>query len=70
MLSSAYKLNENDFNRNLKSWKGKWIIISLEFNEISNDEAIQSLFIYGSGVVEGDITKKATYNLFLGPNLK
>lgn len=67
MLSSAYKLNENDFNRNLKSWKGKWIIISLEFNEISNDEAIQSLFIYGSGVVEGDITKKATYNLFFRP---
>ena len=67
LLSSAYKLNENDFNRNLKSWKGKWIIISLEFNEISNDEAIQSLFIYGSGVVEGDITKKATYNLFFRP---
>lgn len=67
LLSSVYKLNENDFNRNLKSWKGKWIIISLEFNEISNDEAIQSLFIYGSGVVEGDITKKATYNLFFRP---
>lgn len=67
LLSSAYKLNENDFNRNLKNWKGKWIIISLEFSEISNDEAVQSLFIYGSGVVEGEITKKATYNLFFRP---
>ena len=35
LLSSAYKLNENDFNRNLSNWKGKWIIISLEFSEIS-----------------------------------
>ena len=61
------KLNENDFNRNLKNWKGKWIIISLEFSEISNDEAVQSLFIYGSGVVEGKATPKATYNLFFRP---
>lgn len=67
LLSSAYKLNENDFNRNLRSWKGKWIIISLEFSEISNDEAIQALFIHGSGIVEGDITQKATYNLFFRP---
>lgn len=67
LLSSAYKLNENDFNRNLKNWKGKWIIISLEFSEISNDEAVQSLFIYGSGVVEGKATPKATYNLFFRP---
>ena len=67
LLSSAYKLNENDFNRNLKNWKGKWIIISLEFSEISNDEAVQSLFIYGSGVVEGKATPKPTYNLFFRP---
>lgn len=54
----------------MKNWKGKWIIISLEFSEISNDEAVQSLFIYGSGVVEGKATPKATYNLFLDPNQK
>lgn len=67
LLSSAYKLNENDFNRTLRNWKGRWIIISLEFNEISNDEAIQSLFIYGSGIVAGETTEKATYNLFFRP---
>ena len=46
LLSYAYKLNENDFNRNLINWKGRWIIISLEFSEISNEEAIQALFVY------------------------
>lgn len=67
LLSSAYKLNENDFNRNLSNWKGKWIIISLEFSEISADEAIQALFVHGGGNVEGDITERATYNLFFRP---
>lgn len=70
LLSSAYKLNENDFNRNLKNWKGKWIIISLEFSEISNDEAVQSLFIYGSGVVEGKLPQKQHIIYFLDPNQK
>ena len=67
LLSSAYKLNENDFNRNLSNWKGKWIIISLEFSEISADEAIQALFVHRGGNVEGDITERATYNLFFRP---
>ena len=67
LLSYAYKLNENDFNRNLINWKGRWIIISLEFSEISNEEAIQALFVYGSGVIADDKVKKATYNLFFRP---
>ena len=49
LLSSAYKLNEN------------------EFSEISNEEAIQALFVYGSGVIADDKVKKATYNLFFRP---
>ena len=67
LLSYAYKLNENDFNRNLINWKGRWIIISLEFSEISNEEAIQALFVYGSGIIADDKVKKATYNLFFRP---
>lgn len=63
----AYKLNEEDFNRSLEDWKGHWIIISIEFDEISDDESIQSLFIHGSGVIKGYNVKKATYNLFFRP---
>jgi len=64
----AYKLNENDFNRSIGDWKGHWIIISLEFSEISKDEAIQALFIHGSGVIEDkDFVEKATYNLYFRP---
>ena len=68
-LHYSYKLTENDFNRVLDgdSWKGHWIIISIEFNEITDEEAIQSLFIHGAGVAEEDYVKKASYNLFFRP---
>jgi len=68
-MQYAYKLNEGDFNRNLDKglWKGHWIIISIEFDELNNEEAIQSLFIHGSGIAEDDFVKKASYNLFFRP---
>lgn len=68
-LQYAYKLTEGDFNRSLDKgkWKGHWIIISIEFDELNNEEAIQSLFIHGVGVAEEDYVKKATYNLFFRP---
>lgn len=68
-LQFAYKLIEGDFNRKLDNgkWKGHWIIISIEFDELNNEEAIQSLFIHGAGIVEDDYVEKATYNLFFRP---
>jgi len=69
LLSSAYKLNENDFNRALgdNNWKGHWIIISVEFEELSSDESIQSLFIHRSGILDERPVDKASYNLFFRP---
>lgn len=67
-IQYAYKLTENDFNRKLgNAWKGHWIIISLEFSELSHEEAIQSLFIHGTGIAEENYVEKATYNLFFRP---
>jgi putative ATP-dependent endonuclease of the OLD family len=70
-IQYAYKLNESDFNRNIgkDNWKGHWIIVSIEFDEINNEEAIQSLFIHGVGIAEKDYVKKATYNLFFRPKI-
>lgn len=68
IYSSAYKLDEGDFNRSLKSWKGHWIIISVEFDEISKDEAIQALFAHGTAIIgTGGSNEKATYNLYFRP---
>jgi len=67
-IQYAYKLTETDFNRKLgSSWKGHWIIISIEFSELSHEEAVQSLFIHGAGIAEDDYVEKATYNLFFRP---
>lgn len=67
MLRSAYKLDESDFNRGLSDWRGHWIILSLEFDEIGPDEAIQALFLHGTGVVAGGPIGRATYNLIFRP---
>ncbi len=67
MLRMAYKLDEGDFHRGLEDWRGHWIIISLEFEEVSQDEAIQALFLHGTGNIEGGAIGKATYNLIFRP---
>jgi putative ATP-dependent endonuclease of OLD family len=69
LLRSAYKLDEKDFHRGLGQWRGHWIIISLEFEEISQDEAIQSLFLHGTGNLADGPIGKATYNLIFRPNM-
>lgn len=69
MLRSAYRLDESDFHRGLDTWQGHWIIISLEFDEIGPDEAIQALFLHGTGIVVGGggTIDRATYNLIFRP---
>lgn len=67
MRRSAIRLEEEDFSRALSNWRGHWIIISMEFEEISADESIQSLFLHGAGNVEAKKIEKATYNLIFRP---
>jgi putative ATP-dependent endonuclease of the OLD family len=64
----AYRLDEGDFHRGLGNWRGHWIIISLEFNEVSQDEAIQALFLHGTGAIANEAIGRATYNLIFRPN--
>ena len=67
MRRSSLNLEEKDFYRGLGQWGGHWIIISLEFNDVSQDESIQSLFLHGAGDMETDPINKATYNLIFRP---
>jgi energy-coupling factor transporter ATP-binding protein EcfA2 len=68
MVRLAYKIDESDFHRGIGAWQGHWIIISVEFEEISQDEAIQALFLHGTGVWQAGVIGKATYNLIFRPN--
>lgn len=67
MVRQAYKLDETDFHRGIGPWQGHWIIISVEFDEVSQDEAIQALFLQGTGVGAGGVVGTATYNLIFRP---
>lgn len=67
MVRSAFRLDESDFHRGLDDWRGHWIIISMEFDEIGPDEAIQALFLHGVGVVADGTIGQATYNLVFRP---
>ena len=67
LMRSAFRLNEGDFHRGLGNWRGHWIIISLEFAEISDDETVQALFVHGTGQVASTPVDKATYNLIFRP---
>lgn len=67
MVRQAYKLDETDFHRGIGPWQGHWIIISVEFDEVSQDEAIQALFLQGAGIGAGGVVGKATYNLIFRP---
>lgn len=69
MMRASYRLNELDFHRGIGPWRGHWIIISVEFEEISPDEAVQALFLHGTGVGQaGGVVERATYNLIFRPN--
>lgn len=68
LMRFAYRLEAGDFHRDLGNWRGHWIIISLEFSEVSQDEAIQALFLHGTGVIEDGAVTRATYNLIFRPS--
>jgi putative ATP-dependent endonuclease of OLD family len=63
----SMKLTEGDFCRALGDWRGHWIIISIEFDDIASDEASQSLFLHGVGNAEDEVITRATYNLIFRP---
>lgn len=73
MVRSAHRLEESDFHRGLDRWHGHWIIISIEFSDIGADEAIQALFLHGTGIIPAAAAEpeepigRATYNLIFRP---
>lgn len=67
LLRMAHRLDERDFHRGIGEWRGHWIIISLEFTDVSQDETIQSLFLHGTGNITSATVDRATYNLIFRP---
>jgi putative ATP-dependent endonuclease of OLD family len=64
---SALRLDVRDFNRALADWRGHWIIVSLQFDDVSQDEAVQALFLHQTGALEDEPVERATLNLLFRP---
>ncbi len=67
MPRAATRLDEGDFCRQLNDWRGHWIILSLEFDEIGDDEVSQALFVHGAGIIDEQAVRRATCNLIFRP---
>lgn len=68
MPRSALRLEERDFHRSSGDWRGHWIVISLQFEDISEDESIQALFLHQAGALNVVPVARATLNLLFRPN--
>jgi putative ATP-dependent endonuclease of OLD family len=63
------KLYESDFNRSIGEWKGHWIIIQLEFQELDSSEEAQSIAMHKIGTVDDFDSTKGTYSLYFRPRI-
>lgn len=65
-MPRGIRFYESDFNRSV-SWKGHWIIIQLEFEELDVSEEAQAIAMHKAGSMEEFDTTKGTYALFYRP---
>lgn len=61
---AALKLRESDFSRAADSWKGSWIIICIDFEELDTSEGCQVL---RHNVGHMDTSNRGTYTFYFRP---
>jgi putative ATP-dependent endonuclease of the OLD family len=66
-INSA-KLLESDFNRGLNNWKGHWIIIKLDFDDLSTSEGASMLAHKLEGI--DGYSDKGSYSYYYRPKKK
>ena len=64
------KLYETDFNRSIGGWRGHWIIIQLEFQELDSSEEAQSIAMHKVGAVDDFDSSHGTYSLYFRPRIE
>jgi putative ATP-dependent endonuclease of OLD family len=65
LARGAIRLRDSDFNRASGAWKGAWIIISIDFEELDASEGCQ---IIRHKVGHMHATNRGTYTYFFRPN--
>ncbi|WP_339293438.1 AAA family ATPase [Paenibacillus sp. FSL W8-0187] len=60
---SSTNLLDTDFNRSLLNWRGHWIVISIHFDNLTNDDSSQALVFQGTHT----INNSGSLNLYFRP---
>ncbi|MFH6962162.1 ATP-dependent endonuclease [Flavobacterium plurextorum] len=68
-MPRSTKLHETDFNRSIGRWKGNWIIIQIEFQELDSSEEAQSIAIHKIGAVDDFDNAKGSYSMYFRPRI-
>lgn len=66
-LPRSVRFYESDFNRTLNSWKGHWIIIQIEFEELDVSEEAQAIAMHKAGEMAEYENSKGSYSLIFRP---
>ncbi|MEL0626624.1 AAA family ATPase [Salinibacterium amurskyense] len=67
LVTRKHDLSEGDFHRGLDNWRGHWLVVLLEFREVSDDESVQSLLLHHAAEESEGATERATYSLVFRP---
>lgn len=67
---SAKSLKETDFNKNLDSFHGHWIIISVEFENITDEESDKEVIATLRKEISHTNLHKGSVGLIIRPNIK
>jgi len=66
-LPRNVRFYESDFNRNLADWRGHWIIIQIEFDDLDTSEEAQAIALHKAGSMTELDLNKGSYSLIFRP---
>ena len=66
-LPRGIRFYESDFNRALESWRGHWIILQIEFEELGTSEEAQAMTMHKVGDMNEYESSKGSFALFFRP---
>lgn len=67
LVGRVHEFKESDFHRGLGDWRGHWIVIMLEFGNVSKDESVQSLLLQHTAEEKSGEDDRATYTMIFRP---
>lgn len=69
-LPRGIRFFESDFNRSMGAWRGHWIVIQIEFNDLDPSEEAQAIAVHKIGNMEEFDSKVGTISVIFRPKVE